>query len=259
MPNSNKLAKILPAASSFDATVEWLPITSLRPNPRNARTHSKAQLKLIQKSISAFGQIKPVIADDQNIILAGHGLVEAAKGLGLNAVAVLRFGNLTEAQKRAYLIADNKIAAEAGWNRELLAIELPELAEILPAEGLDVSLTGFQAAEIDLLLGDMSTSDPEDEGKLPQVPKDSVSTRGDIWQLGKHRLLCGDFKRPLQLQNSDARRSRRSLLLRSPIQCTHQLDRWPRQISALRIRLRLGRNEAIAIPSISCFNIVEWS
>ena len=195
--NRNKPATILfpAAASQIDTAIEQLPLSSLRPNPRNARTHSKAQLKLIQKSISAFGQIKPVIADDQNTILAGHGFVEAAKGLGLRSVAVLRFSHLTEAQKRAYLIADNKIAAEAGWNRELLAVELPELAEILPTEGFDISLTGFETAEIDLLLADMA-SPPPGEGDLPQVPQDLVTMRGDIWRLGKHRLMCGDSRSP---------------------------------------------------------------
>src|ERR1700721_1683445 len=180
MQNRNKLAK---AATSL-STIIHLPLSSLRPNPRNARTHSKAQLRLIQKSIQAFGQIKPVIADDQNTILAGHGFVEAAKGLGLSTVAVLRFDHLTQAQKRAYLIADNKIAAEAGWNRELLAVELPELAACLPIEGFDISLTGFEAAEIDLLLADLSASSSEDEGELPPPPQDPTAMRVDIWQLG---------------------------------------------------------------------------
>jgi DNA modification methylase len=197
MPSSNKPAKPFPAARSlFDNKIEWLPLSSLRPNPRNSRTHSKAQLKLIQKSINAFGQIKPVIADDQNTILAGHGFVEAAKGLGLSTIAVLRFDHLNEAQKRAYLIADNKIAAEAGWNRELLAVELPELSELLSAEGFDISLTGFKSAEIDLLLADMSSSTPEDEGPLPKVLAAPAAMRGDIWQLGNHRLLCDDSREP---------------------------------------------------------------
>jgi len=183
-------------SSAVSSVVEWIPPNLLRANPRNARIHSKKQIGLIKASIAAFGQTKPVIADEEYVILAGHGFVEAAKALGLSTVAVLRFDHLTEAQKRAYLIADNKIAAEAGWNRELLAIELPELAELLPTEGFDVSLTGFEAAEVDLLLADMSSSGTEDEDELPQVPQDPVAKRGDIWRLGKHRLICGDSRDP---------------------------------------------------------------
>lgn len=128
--------------------------------------------------------------------MAGHGFVEAARQAGLTTVAVLRFGHLTEAQKRAYLLADNRIAEAAGWNRELLAIELPDLAELLPAEGLDISVTGFETAEIDLLLADLSPSSPEDEASSLQVPQDPVTSRGDVWLLGKHRLLCADSRDP---------------------------------------------------------------
>lgn len=172
--------------------VEWIPIGALRPNPRNARTHSKKQIGLIKASIEKFGQTKPVIADDNNVILAGHGFVEAARLAGLSRVSVIRLGHLTEAQKRAYLIADNKIAERAGWNREILAIELGELSELLPVEDLDVSLTGFETAEIDLLLADMAASKQEPEDTIPSLPAHPVTQRGDSWLLGKHRLLCGD-------------------------------------------------------------------
>jgi DNA modification methylase len=180
--------------------IEHLPIVALRPNPRNARVHSKKQIGLIKASIKAFGQTKPVIIDDQNMILAGHGFVEAARQVGLNTVAVLRFSHLTDAQKRAYLIADNKIAAEAGWDREILAIELPELAELLPDEGFDVSLTGFETAEIDILLGDLATSEAQNETELPAIPQVPVSERGDLWLLGKHRLLCADSRDPVSFK-----------------------------------------------------------
>jgi DNA modification methylase len=175
-------------------TIERLPLAALRPNPKNARTHSKKQLKLLQASIQSFGQTKPVIADDNNTILAGHGFVEAARLAGLTAVSVIRFSHLTEAQKRAYLVADNKIAAEAGWNREMLALELPELAELLPNEGLDVSLTGFETAEIDLLLADMASHNNETGDELPPAPEIPTSQRGDVWALGKHRLACADAR-----------------------------------------------------------------
>ena len=122
---------------------EWVPIGALRPNPRNGRTHSKKQLKQIAASIREFGFLNPVIADAHNSVLAGHGRLEAARLIGLTHVPVIRFDHLTPAQKRAYVIADNKIAEGAGWDFGLLAIELGELMELLPAEGMDVSLTGL--------------------------------------------------------------------------------------------------------------------
>lgn len=178
--------------NSSGLLIERVPIRALRPNPRNARTHSARQIRLLKESIQTFGQIKPVIIDDNNTILAGHGFLEAARLAGLSRIAVLRFSHLTETQKRAYLLADNKIAEEAGWDREMLAIELGELADLLPAEGFDVSLTGFQTPEIDLLLADMAPSRPTPADAIPALPKAAVARRGDLWALGKHRLLCGD-------------------------------------------------------------------
>jgi DNA modification methylase len=174
--------------------VEWSPIGALRPNPRNARTHSKKQIKQIAASITKFGFLNPVLVDDANMVLAGQGRLEAAKLEKLTHVPVIRFDHLTAAQKRAYLIADNRIAEQAGWDREILAIELGELIELLPAEGLDVSLTGFEAPEIDLLLADMAPSRPEPEDILPALPRNAVTRRGDLWLLGKHQLLCGDAR-----------------------------------------------------------------
>jgi ParB-like chromosome segregation protein Spo0J len=121
-------------SSGAPPTIESIPIRLLRPNPKNARTHSKKQIRLIKASIETFGQIKPVVIDDNNTILAGHGFVQAAQLAGLAHVSVIRFSHLTETQKRAYLIADNKIAKQAGWNREMLAIELGELIDLLPAK-----------------------------------------------------------------------------------------------------------------------------
>ena len=138
--------------------------------------------------------MNPLIVDDGNMILAGHGRLEAARLEGLAQVPILRFGHLTEAQKRAYVIADNKIAEQAGWDRQLLSIELGELVDLLPEEGLDVSLTGFDAAEIDLLLADMAASGSEPEDALPPLPEIAITERGDLWLLGKHRLLCGDAR-----------------------------------------------------------------
>ena len=145
-------------SSGSSPTIERVPIGSLRPNPRNPRTHSKKQIRQIGASIRKFGFLNPVIVDEDKTVLAGHGRLEAARLEGLSHVPIVCFDHLTAAQKRAYLIADNKIAEEAGWNREILAIELGELTDLRPAEGFDVSVTGFEAPEIDLLLADMAFS-----------------------------------------------------------------------------------------------------
>jgi ParB-like chromosome segregation protein Spo0J len=180
--------------------MEWVPIADVRPNPKNARTHSKKQIRQIATSIRKFGFLNPLIVDDENMILAGHGRLEGARLEGMAHVPIVRFGHLSEAQKRAYVIADNKIAEQAGWDRELLSIELAELIELLPIEELDVSITGFETAEIDLLLADMGPSRPEPEDAIPAVPEIAVTRRGDLWFLGKHRLLCGDSRRPADFE-----------------------------------------------------------
>jgi DNA modification methylase len=167
-------------------------IRSLRSHAQNARTHSKKQIQLIAASIRQFGFLSPIIADEQGVILAGHGRVEAAKLIGLTHVPVVRVDQLSTPQKRAYVLADNKIAERAGWDRERLALELGELADLLPTVGLDVSLTGFETAEIDLLLADMASSTPEPIDAIPTPPQKATARRGDIWLLGKHRLMCGD-------------------------------------------------------------------
>ena len=164
--------------------VESISIEAIRPNPRNPRTHSKKQIKLIAASIKKFGFLNPVIVDDANMVLAGHGRLEAAKLEGLTHAPVVRFGHLTAAQKRAYVIADNKVAEQAGWDREILAIELGELIDLMPAEGFDVSLTGFEAPEIDLLLADMAPSRSEPEDILPPLPQNPTTRRG----------ICGDWQ-----------------------------------------------------------------
>src|SRR4030042_1253031 len=137
----------------------------LRPNPRNARTHSKKQLKQIADSIRRFGWTYPILADEHGNVIAGHGRFKAAEMLGLKEVPVIVVSGLSEGEKRALALADNKIADNAGWDRELLAAELGELSVILPECNLDIAITGFEVAEIDGLLGDLvaDESDPADE------------------------------------------------------------------------------------------------
>src|SRR6478736_281288 len=181
--------------------VEPCPIASLKPNPRNARTHSKKQIRQIADSIVAYGFTVPVLIDDNSMILAGHGRLEAAKLLGLKRIPVIKLHCLSEAQKRALLIADNKITENAGWDRERLAIELPELAELLIQESLDISITGFEPAEIDQLVTDFeeNTADSADSIPTDSLSLIPVSQPGDVWELGPHRLLCGDARQAANL------------------------------------------------------------
>lgn len=169
--------------------VECLAITSLKPSPRNARTHSKAQIKQIAASIKEFGFTNPVLIDENQNILAGHGRVEAAKQLGLKDVPIVRIEHMTSEQKRAYVIADNQLALNAGWDESLLAIELSELAEL----SFDVSITGFEMGEIDRLIGLLNLSKDAGEDDIP-CPDDgpAITEPGDVWEIGRHRLICGD-------------------------------------------------------------------
>jgi DNA modification methylase len=166
-------------------------IRRLRPNKRNARTHSKKQIKQVANSIRRFGWTSPIVADEDLQIICGHARFEAAKELGLKDVPVLVVRGLSDAEKRALALADNKIAANAGWDRSVLAAELGELAALLPEYNLDIDITGFEPAEIDGLIADFGES--EESADAPcEVAEQPVSNKGDLWQLGHHRLLCGD-------------------------------------------------------------------
>jgi DNA modification methylase len=174
--------------------IEYTPVRELRPHPNNARTHSKKQIRQIAKSIQQFGFCNPVLVDDAKQIIAGHGRVEAAKLLGIDAVPTVRLSHLSEADRRAYVLADNKLAEKAGWDRELLAIELQGLIEL----DVDIELTGFEMAEIDLILEEAreassDASGPEDAAPEPS-PGPVVSQTGDLWLLGSHHLLCDDAR-----------------------------------------------------------------
>ena len=170
--------------------IELWPIDQLRPYERNPRTHSEAQVDQIAASMVEFGWTNPILIDENAGILAGHGRLLAARKLGLAEVPVIRFEHLSEAQKRAYLIADNQLALQAGWSEELLAQELAWLRD----ESFDLDLIGFDATELERLLaiadGEAESDGAEDE--VPEPPEDPVSKPGDLWVLGNHRLLCGD-------------------------------------------------------------------
>jgi DNA modification methylase len=181
--------------------VEAMPVESLKPYARNARTHSRKQIRQIANSIQRFGFTNPVLISDDNEIVAGHGRVEAAKLLGHASVPTLRLSHLNAAERRAYVIADNKLALNAGWDRELLAIELQGLIEM----DFDLELTGFSLAEVDLVLDEAKESSTNGSAAADdQVPPlgdaaSAVSRAGDLWQLGRHRLVCGDSLKVLTL------------------------------------------------------------
>lgn len=168
-------------------TVVYRPVVSLVPDPRNARVHPKRQIEQIKASIVAFGFTNPILADPEGRLIAGHGRLRAAREMGLTEVPVIELHGLSEAQKKALRLADNKIALNAGWDMELLKLELADLS--LPEFEMDLSLTGFASGEIDVILAD--SPDPEDE-VIPEVPLIARTQPGDIWQLGEHRIGCGD-------------------------------------------------------------------
>ena len=168
--------------------VEQISIETLIPYVNNARTHSDAQVAQIAASIKEFGFNNPVLIADDNSIIAGHGRVMAARKLGKDTVPAVRLSHLTEMQRKAYILADNKLALNADWDNNLLAIELADLKDL----GFDTELTGFSADEIAALMPVELTEGLTDEDEVPEVPVDPVTKLGDVWLLGKHRLMCGD-------------------------------------------------------------------
>jgi len=174
--------------------VTYVPIGMLVPYDQNARTHSKAQIKQIANSISKFGFMSPLLIDEKNAVIVGHGRLTAAKQLGMKEVPCLLFDHMSDADKRAYRIADNRIAEKAGWDKEILAIEF----EALSALGFDVEATGFEVAEVDIIIGEFFPGNQDDaDGELdkdvaerPTGP--TVTRAGDLFILADHRLLCGN-------------------------------------------------------------------
>lgn len=175
-------------------TIELRAPGSLKPYARNARRHSKKQISQIADSIKRFGFTNPVLISDQSEIIAGHGRVEAAKLLKISMVPTLRLSHLNETERRAYVLADNKLALNAGWDQEILAIELQALIDL----DFDTGLVGFSLAEIDLTLDAARGADPKaqlgPEDDIPALAGQAVSQTGDVWILGRHRLICGDAR-----------------------------------------------------------------
>ena len=187
-----------PFTPAMASRIELWPLDRLKPYAKNARTHSDAQVAQIASSIVEYGFTAPLLVSGDGDIMAGHGRLAAAQKLALDVVPVVVLDHLTPTQRRAYILADNQLALQAGWDEELLASELADLS----AAGFDLSLTGFTDDELADLLGE---ADPDDETNpriggftedadedIPEAPTNPVSRAGDIWQLGAHRLICGD-------------------------------------------------------------------
>jgi hypothetical protein len=181
MNKADSIAAASPLALTYRA------ISDLIPDPRNARTHPKRQIEQLKASIEAFGFTNPILADPDGHIIAGHGRLQAARAMGLTEVPTITLPGLSETQKRALRIADNKIALNAGWDMEILQLELSELASI--DIDIDLALTGFSTGEIDVIL--TSATDPDDE-VIPPASSTPRTKPGDVWILGNHRVGCGD-------------------------------------------------------------------
>lgn len=193
----NKLEK---SRLVFDNKIEWIDVAILKKAKRNARTHSKKQINQITKSIETFGFTNPILIDDDNNIVAGHGRYEAGSKLQLSKFPTIRLSHLTKDELRTYALADNKIAEQAGWDSELLSLEFQELAEL----DFDLEITGFSVAEIDSFL-DFNVSDGNelDESDQFEGPSEGLESRckvGQLWQLGRHRLYIGDALKDISYQ-----------------------------------------------------------
>ena len=163
-------------------------VDALIPYANNSRTHSEEQITQVAASIKEFGFLNPVITDGDNGIIAGHCRIMAAKNLGIKQVPCIDAAHLTESQKKAYIIADNKLALNAGWDNDILRIEFEALEE----DGFDISLTGFDEDELAALMIEEIEEGLTDEDAVPEIPDEPITKRGDIWLLGNHRVMCGD-------------------------------------------------------------------
>lgn len=188
MAASKKPAARTAGKGAAKEQIEHIAVERLIPYARNSRTHDDAQVAQIAASIREFGFTNPVLIDADDGIIAGHGRVLAARKLAMDEIPCIRLAHLSEAQKRAYVIADNKLALNAGWDEEMLGAEFGELANL----GFDLSLTGFTQEEIDALTPQEIEPGKTGEGAAPDVQAEAVSKTGDVWLCGKHRVMCGD-------------------------------------------------------------------
>jgi DNA modification methylase len=188
--------------------VTYLRTTSLKPDPRNPRVHTDKQVRQIAQSIESFGFNVPLLIDDHQQVIAGHGRLMAARKMGWDTVPTIKLGHLTESQRMAFLIADNKLTENAFWNERMLGEQLKILSEL--ELDFDLEAIGFEVPEIDLLIDGLNTvpeADPDD--RLPEISESAVTAAADLWQLGKHRVLCGNslvtesYERLMQGERAD--------------------------------------------------------
>ena len=204
-PTDSTLMSAVPATTATttdnaQSQIDYLPIEALIPYARNSRTHDPAQVAQIAASIKAFGFTNPVLVDGVGGIIAGHGRVLAARQLNLQTVPCIRLSHLTENQTRAYVIADNQLALNAGWNQEMLLLEI----QALQAAEFNLDLLGFTPAELAALMPELVAPGLTDEDAVPEVRPDPVSQLGDVWLLGGHRVMCGDATSIEQLEQLTA-------------------------------------------------------
>jgi ParB-like chromosome segregation protein Spo0J len=196
-PNSNDDRRSAQVCVNGDRVlrVEYRPLENLIPYARNARTHSDAQVAQIAASIKEFGWTNPVLVDGDNGVIAGHGRLLASRKLGMVEVPVIELAGLSEAAKRAYILADNKLALNAGWDEAMLGLEVGELSAL----GVDLTLAGFSDRELQALAAGQHTglTDPDE---TPEPPAEPITAVGDIWILGRHRLICGDCTDPATVE-----------------------------------------------------------
>jgi DNA modification methylase len=178
-------------------SIEYQPLSGLKLRSSYPRTHSEKQIEQIANAILRFGFTNPILVGSDNVIAAGVGRYKAANKLCLPEVPTVRLSDMSEAELRAYVIADNKLAENAGWDRKLLGLELQYLSD-LGLEDLDLTITGFELPEIDVLIGELSASESRDHADAVVQPSEgpAITRAGDVWQIGEHRLICGDSTRP---------------------------------------------------------------
>jgi DNA modification methylase len=188
--NMSDTRSLTPTEEALELQIIYRSIQTLSPFARNARTHSQSQIRKLRDSIRSFGFVNPVLINQSGTIIAGQGRVEAAKLLGMTEVPTICLERLSPDQIRAYVIADNRLAEDAGWDEQILKIELQHLISL---SNVDVSITGFEVAEIDLIIGSPAIEeDPDDQ--FPEESVEIISQIGDLWCLGDHRIYCGDAR-----------------------------------------------------------------
>jgi DNA modification methylase len=183
------------AMTEFEPLIEMRHCVELTVNPRNARTHPRSQIEQLAASIREFGFTNPLLIDDQGMILTGHARFQAAKLIGLSRIPTITLSHMSPVQRRAYAIADNKLALSSGWDREILAQELTELGNL----DFDLPTIGFSVTEVDMLIDEQIEADPDTHEQpgdaVPSLPVAPQTRLGDIWELGRHRLICGDARK----------------------------------------------------------------